>query len=154
MPRWLVALVRAPLVLLAWLTRRIVGWLLRVGGYQKTCRLLASISPSPDPAAGLIRRAGRAWSVVRVALSRDPLRPGECVERSLTLWWLLRWIGVHSVVRSGIRREPGGNIIAHAWVEVAGEVVNDSKAYIASFAPLWPDTEPESIARRKSRANP
>lgn len=47
-----------------------------------------------------------------------------CLTRSMVLWWLLRRRGIQSDIRFGVRRD-GGEILAHAWVESAGQVIND-----------------------------
>jgi hypothetical protein len=48
----------------------------------------------------------------------------NCLERSMTLWCLLRREGVEGELHIGARKE-GGQLKAHAWVELCGEVLND-----------------------------
>ena len=43
----------------------------------------------------------------------------------MTLWWLLRRDGVEGELHIGARKE-GTEFKAHAWVELGGEVLNDS----------------------------
>ena len=62
--------------------------------------------------------------LVRAANSHS-VRPAACLSRSLTLWWLLRRRGIESQLRLGVRKGEQG-LDAHAWVELAGQVVNDA----------------------------
>lgn len=54
-----------------------------------------------------------------------PLIGSRCLARSLVLWFLLRRRGVDAVVVIGAATPEGTTLPAHAWVEVAGEPVND-----------------------------
>lgn len=49
-----------------------------------------------------------------------------CLGRSLVLWFLLRRRGVDAELVIGAEAPRGGELPAHAWVEVAGEPVNDA----------------------------
>ena len=63
----------------------------------------------------------------------------NCLERSLTLWWLLRRDGIDGELHIGARKN-GSQFEAHAWVELAGEVLNDGadvhKHYARFDAPI------------------
>lgn len=48
----------------------------------------------------------------------------DCITMSVTLQHFLAKKGIHSVVVVGVRTRP---FYSHAWVEVDGEIVNDSK---------------------------
>jgi hypothetical protein len=61
--------------------------------------------------------------VVAIASRHAPYR-GNCLSRSLTLWWLLLGQGIHSDLRIGVNR-PQGKFEAHAWIEYQGVVIND-----------------------------
>jgi hypothetical protein len=63
--------------------------------------------------------------MVRVAASRGPYR-GNCLQQSLTLWWLLRRQNIESQIRFGARKD-GGEFKAHAWVEVDGYALNEGR---------------------------
>jgi hypothetical protein len=43
----------------------------------------------------------------------------------MALWWMLRSDGVEGELHIGARKA-GTNLQAHAWVEIAGQVLNDS----------------------------
>lgn len=64
-------------------------------------------------AAYLVNRIARYW-----------FPEGNCLKRSLTLWFLLRRRGINGDLRVGVRRHEG-NFQAHAWVEYGDRVVND-----------------------------
>jgi hypothetical protein len=40
-----------------------------------------------------------------------------------------------AVVRVGVRRA-GGEFLAHAWVELAGETLGDADEHVGTFVPL------------------
>jgi hypothetical protein len=57
----------------------------------------------------------------------------QCLVRSLVLQWMLARRGIASTLRLGVRRE-NGRMFAHAWVERAGEPVNDSAELVRDYA--------------------
>lgn len=61
--------------------------------------------------------------------------PGRavCLEQSLALYVLLRRRGVPADLRLGVRVYP---FLAHAWVEVAGEPVNEDREAVENLRPL------------------
>ncbi|WP_198032901.1 lasso peptide biosynthesis B2 protein [Mesorhizobium sp. L48C026A00] len=50
---------------------------------------------------------------------------GNCLKRSMTLWFLLRRQGIEAELRIGTRKADG-KFEAHAWVEYRGKVLNDT----------------------------
>lgn len=50
---------------------------------------------------------------------------GNCLKRSMTLWFLLRRQGIEGELRIGTRKADG-KFEAHAWVEYRGRVLNDT----------------------------
>jgi len=64
------------------------------------------------------------------------LYPGNCLSRSLTLWWLLQRQGIAAEIQIGVRN--GGQLFqAHAWVEVQGTPcyeVPDVRQHYTAFA--------------------
>jgi len=92
-----------PYRLWSWLFRSAV----RPAGAQARRR-----TPRPDVAAA-----------VALAVERSSgAGGGECLERALTGFLLLRALGRQSTVRIGLGRREG-HLIAHAWLEHDGEVV-------------------------------
>jgi hypothetical protein len=59
----------------------------------------------------------------------------NCLERSLTLHWLLRCRGIAADLRIGARKE-SEHFEAHAWIELHGVVLNDPDEAHHHFAPF------------------
>lgn len=61
--------------------------------------------------------------------------PGRalCLEQSLALYFLLRRMGIQVTLRLGVQAYP---FAAHAWVEHAGEPVNESAEKLRPFVPF------------------
>jgi len=70
----------------------------------------------------------------RVALAAA-LYPGRalCLERSLVLYHYLRRAGLSIQLRLGVQAYP---FAAHAWIEYAGEILNDVPEHVAHFTPV------------------
>jgi hypothetical protein len=113
-----------PVVLASLVLLPAVQLSLRFRGFKRTALTLAArserqaVPARPDearPAAegvGLV--AGRSVIGAR------------CLGRSLVLWFLLRRRGVDAELMIGADMPRDGELPAHAWVEVAGEPVNDA----------------------------
>lgn len=101
---------------------------LRALGFQR-CKQLAEklflqARPLPVLSPTLQRETAlRVLRAVRSAELHGPAHP-NCLERSMTLWWMLRRKGVEGELHIGARKE-GPRFEAHAWVELGGEVLND-----------------------------
>ncbi|HKV27399.1 MAG TPA: lasso peptide biosynthesis B2 protein [Candidatus Acidoferrales bacterium] len=69
------------------------------------------------------------------AASRRGIVRGNCLSRSIVLWWLLRRRGIPTQLRIGARKT--GNVFeAHAWVEMAGLPINDSEDVQTRYTPF------------------
>jgi len=79
-------------------------------------------------------------SLVNAAANRSPIHT-NCLQRSLTLWWLLRRIGVTSDLRIGVDRQKDA-LKAHAWLEKDGIVINDNLESVVRFAAFDQIIEP------------
>jgi len=86
--------------------------------------------PPADPVP-LIRRTR---GLVALAARRGFYR-GNCLSRSATLWWLLRRQGIRTDVRIGVRKEDG-DLVAHAWVERDGMILNDRADTVRRYIPF------------------
>lgn len=113
--RWLLleATVGLPLIALA----------LRISSFQAILTILGWSLPRSLPNDDEAR-ARCAADLVDVA-ARHGLWAGNCLSRSVTLWWLLRRRGIANSLRIGVRLE-GPVLLAHAWVEHGGRPLNDS----------------------------
>lgn len=59
-----------------------------------------------------------------LAAGRHSLLQSTCLERSLTLWWLLARKGITTQLRIGARKSEE-KFEAHAWVERNGEAIGE-----------------------------
>ncbi len=102
---------------------------------------IAGISVNPEshtrvnmPENASFRAAELALAVVRVAefgISRP-----ACLIRSIALRNLLSDAGIGgSIIRVGVRRD-AEEFVAHAWVELEGNVIGDDAGEVARFTPL------------------
>lgn len=84
-----------------------------------------------QPAARLQTLRSIGWAVTRAA-SYGAFRP-QCLVRSLAIQRMLRRRGIAgSTIRIGVRLRDG-EFNAHAWVELGGLVIGDSRAHVESF---------------------
>lgn len=68
-------------------------------------------------------KAKNTARMVAVAARYGPYR-GNCLKKSLVLWWLLRRQGLPAQLRIGVRKQAGA-IDGHAWVEVDDRLLLD-----------------------------
>ena len=115
--QWRVVLKSLPLMPLVQLS-------LRVRGFTRTAGMLAIHSQRravpADP-----RDARPLGEAVGLVAGRSVVG-ARCLGRSLVLWFLLRRRGIDAELVIGAGTPRGGELPAHAWVEVAGEPVNDA----------------------------
>ncbi|MBZ5643361.1 MAG: lasso peptide biosynthesis B2 protein [Acidobacteriia bacterium] len=110
---------------------------LRLFGFRRYKHLIEKFSSprslsQPMPVDAQRGAALRAVRAVRSVELHGPSRP-NCLERSMTLWWLLRRDGIDGELHIGARKEDG-KLKAHAWVELRGEILNDSAEIHAHYA--------------------
>lgn len=122
---------------------------LRLIGYKRSSKLLLTFSPDPSvkpyPAEHTLAVAYMVAGVVQRAGILG-IRPATCLERSLMLWWVLRWMHISSHIRVGVRRD-NGQMLAHAWVEHQGIVVNDQYNIDQLYMPFPDELSPEKAGR-------
>jgi hypothetical protein len=111
---------------------------LRALGFSRLLRRIEAgesagrrVPPSPDP---IRARHYARW--IEAAARYHVLRP-HCLQRSLVLHRWLRHEGLPSALRIGVLKD-GAALKAHAWVELAGQVVNDRSTSVAAFRQLAP----------------
>ncbi len=133
-----VGLVRLPSYgqcLAAFLTIKVRLWL---SGYGGTLSWLSREAEVAKPSECIDLATARA-AEYRVAMV-GALYPGRarCLEQSLSLYALLRRMGVAVKYRHGVKRYP---FQAHVWIEYQGQVINDVPEHIEQFA-ILPDQLP------------
>lgn len=115
----------------------VTGIGLRLFGFRRWKELIEKFSlsesrPESLPADVQRQRAGEFVRAVRSAELHGLTTP-NCLDRSMTLWWMLRSDGVEGELRIGARKQ-GGQFEAHAWVELDGQVLNDSAEVHVHYA--------------------
>jgi hypothetical protein len=99
---------------------------LKFAGYNRTLSLLRHLTPlSPACSHKPCNPETYAKIILRLMLHiRDySLFPGNCLSRSLSLWWLLRRAGINSKLHIGTKYN-SKQFRAHAWVEYQGHPLN------------------------------
>jgi hypothetical protein len=97
---------------------------LRFRGFKRTAATLAAHSARRAVPATPNEARPAAEAVALVA--GRPAIGARCLGRSLALWFLLRRRGIDAELVIGADVPRDGRLPAHAWVEVAGEPVNDA----------------------------
>jgi hypothetical protein len=126
-------------------------WLgLRLAGFQRWKVVFAWFAPgtttSGGAASGALVDSAREIARLEQAAARHLFFRANCLEQSLTLWWLLRRRGIVAELRIGARKE-AGRFEAHAWVEFDGAVLNDVGDEHLHFVPFdGPIASPETQA--------
>jgi Transglutaminase-like superfamily len=111
---------------------------LRVRGFGATQRFLQRFTASAKngpPVATVESRATLTTRMVLAAARNSPI-PSTCLERSLSLWWLLARQGIATQFRIGVRKD-NEKFAAHAWVERDGVAIGEPTAahvHYAAFA--------------------
>lgn len=109
---------------------------LRVLGFRRWRatleKFLRDVRKAPEDPARQLALAREVTRLAEKAERRGAVRP-NCLERSLVLWWLLRRRGLPAELRIGARKQDA-HFEAHAWVELAGQVLNDSETVHKHYA--------------------
>jgi hypothetical protein len=87
--------------------------------------------------AAAIEQARVIARIVKIAAEKGAYQ-ARCLQQTLVLWCLLRRNDIESEIRFGARKE-GGELQAHAWVEVGGVALNEESDVCLHFAPLATD---------------
>jgi hypothetical protein len=142
--RWLLAR--------AFISLTLVDLGLRVVGVRPFVRDNRTAAPLTEGAISpeVVQRIQRYTRWIEVA-SRQHFVRARCLHRSLALHLWLRRDGLPSVLRIGVRKADGA-LQAHAWVELYGQVVNDTPAAMATFTLLAPSSAPPLPSDALSRA--
>ena len=122
---------------IAWLAVRLLGFRICRAVFEKS-RVAGQNSTSPEPGAlGLARRIAHLEIVTAANLA---LRT-TCLEQSLVLCRMLRRRNLNADLRIGARKE-AGRFEAHAWVEVAGNVIDGGGTEHLHFVPFEQSESP------------
>ena len=129
---------------------QVISLSLRIRGFRATQQSLQSFpfsseaeKHSPENVADS-ERVRLTLRMVNAAVRHGWGRP-TCLEKSLTLWCLLRRQGIASSVRIGARAA-GEKLEAHAWVECDGVALNEpggEHRHYATFDATFPQQTQE-----------
>jgi Transglutaminase-like superfamily len=102
---------------------------LRAIGFRRWKQFIEQFSPSAERSQ-IFASADELMMTERITRAahraeRHGLGKPNCLERSLTLWWLLRLAGIEGELHIGARKNDS-KFEAHAWVELRGTILNDS----------------------------
>ena len=126
------------LLIQAFLLLPLTGLALRLLGFKGLHAALAGLTPRNGILVrSKLQRLAQARSSTRMveAAARHGIFHANCLQRSLTLLWLLRRQGIEANLRIGVCKR-AGRFQAHAWVEHLGLVLNDSGDVQERFAPF------------------
>ena len=96
------------------LTLPVVSILLKFRGFRRTERFMAMFSRPEVHSEKSEAKVAQAARMVNVAAARGPFN-AQCLEKAITLWWMLGVMGISSTIRLGIYKS-GETVEAHAWV--------------------------------------
>jgi hypothetical protein len=82
-----------------------------------------------------ISTVAQAQARAVLVASRHSIYRATCLRQSLALWWLLRYHGIETNLRIGVKSGDGG-LEAHAWVELQGQPLNDALDVHLHFSPF------------------
>jgi hypothetical protein len=104
-------------------------------GLQRSAALLRPLTRPPSELTNdSMDQARRVAQLVAMA-ARNNITPANCLRRSLVLWFLLRQRRLPAELLIGVRKADG-QLQAHAWVELAGTVLNDAPDVAKHYAPF------------------
>ncbi len=115
----------------------LTGAAIHTVGFRFWKRFLTKFTPknSDAPVTAESLQSARRIARMVVAASREGIFHGKCLEQSIVLWWFLVRRGFPAELQIGGRHGSTG-FEAHAWVEIAGTVINDHEAVGQDFAPF------------------
>lgn len=126
-------------------------WLgLRSLGFRRWQALVTRLTPHAPGAVeiseSLLNRC-RAIARLEQSVARRLSFRSNCLDQSLTLWWMLRRRGVAAEMHIGGRKE-AANFEAHAWVEVGGYTFPEMSGGDPPFTPFDRPIEPVETQTR------
>ena len=111
---------------------------LRTIGFRRWKLFLAKLVPqnnSTQPVKPESLQSARRIAQLIAAAAKEGIVHGKCLEQSIVLWWLLLRRHAPAELRIGARQSEKG-FEAHAWVEVQGNVVNDTEDVLSDYVPF------------------
>lgn len=125
----------------------VVGAGLRLAGFERSVgwlRRSSSRLAEGKPAAAELDWARKRAYLISIAARFSPYR-ATCLRRSFLLWWTTRRRGLASRLRIGVRRSDD-ELLAHAWIELEGEILNDRTEVVDTYAVFDADRLPDEVS--------
>jgi hypothetical protein len=104
-------------------------------GFRQTQHFLQRFLGSNNQMARTVSTEALVTLTCRMVLAaahNSPI-PSTCLERSLSIWWLLGRQGIGSQLRIGVRKDEE-NFQAHAWVEHDGVAIGEPESSHLHYA--------------------
>ena len=112
----------------------LVSMSIKLLGIKKTCHLMKKFSNSkPATLEDTLPNAGFFLKVLRHAVNQTFWK-GNCLSRSLVLYWILTRQGITAEFYIGVKTQP--QFKAHAWVEHKGVPLNLRKSLLNKYQPV------------------
>ena len=114
---------------------------LRTIGFRRWTSFLSKFAPQKNAGAATpsdVLDSARGIARMVAAAAKEGIVHGKCLEQSIALWWLLLRRRVPAELRIGVRQS-GTGLEAHAWVEIQGNIVNDSEDVLNEYVPFRED---------------
>jgi len=125
------------LFLILWGQLGVVSVLLHLLKLRRTRRLLTYLIPKkPSYPTGLDQAMAYAQRIRKLAWKAGRHLPLDisCLRQSLLIWWFLRRRGLAAELRIGVNNQE--KFLAHAWVELEGQLVNESPGVTERYRPF------------------
>ncbi len=128
----------------------VVAWL-RLFDFRSAQRTLEkwcgdAVSTDQGDNAAMFAEAQSTTRMVDAA-SRRGIVHGNCLSRSMVLWWLLRRRSLPAHLRIGARKT-GDGFEAHAWVEMVNRTINDADDVQERYTPFEGPVTGKMVAQK------
>jgi hypothetical protein len=137
-------------VLLALILPPVMRLALKLWGFKRVHAWLWRREPLSVDRSSLSNKTERATltnlaCLMNGAANCSPIHT-NCLQRSLTQWWLFRRMGFASDLRIGVDKQDD-TFKAHAWLELEGNVLNDSRESVKHFTVFNESVQPVPFDR-------
>ena len=132
------------LLVRAYLRILLVDLELRTFGFQHLLRRARPAAANSQPVTIDAKRRAVRYARAIARAARYHVAPARCLHRSAALHLWLAGEGLPSELRIGVQRE-GHALYAHAWVELAGRIINDQPSAVGAFTPLFSSSPPAPV---------
>ena len=134
----------------AWLMARMSFWVLVLSGLVNFCSLpralrVVSAGPQAKRNGKEVDRAELSTAIDAVLGANFFVFKPNCWKRATVLHRYLAFRGVSTKIVFGLRKEPGGELKGHAWLESDGQPILESAAPAYKTTYTFPSAEPFEV---------